>query len=44
MRNYWLNRIERRREEEVKKSMLKRIGEEISKALRVKKGNKKDGN
>jgi hypothetical protein len=42
MRNFWLDRIERRKEEEIKKGKLKKIGEDISKSLR-KKG-KKDGN
>lgn len=38
MRNYWLDRIE-----ETKRSLLKKIGEAVSKSLRLKKG-KKDGN
>ena len=43
MRNYWLDRLERRKEVETKRNLLKKLGEIVSKSLRVKK-DKKDGN
>lgn len=43
MSNYWLDRMERRRAEETKRGLLKKIGKIVSKSLRLKKG-RKDAN
>ena len=40
MRNYWLDRIERRKEAEAKKALLEKMREAISKHLRASKKNK----
>jgi len=40
LRNYWLDRIERRKEEKAKKAKLITIGENVSKRIKVLKGKK----